>query len=92
MTYTVECVIVVQNVEAEIFGLGRELKRQNWVGIKKSINFFLYSIKDGGFYKNSLLSSKKHERIARHVVNSMRGHFNRSVNPTVVRDLEQESV
>ena len=49
----------------------------------------LYPIKDGDFYKNSMLNSKKHERIVRHFVNTLREHFNRLVNPTVVRDFRE---
>ena len=45
----------------------------------------LYPIKDGGFCK-TLSNNKKHEKIARHVVKFMRGHFERCVNPTVVKD------
>ena len=45
----------------------------------------LYPIKDDGFYKNSMLNSKN-EKIARHLVNFLRGHFHRCVNPVVVKD------
>ena len=45
----------------------------------------LYPIKDGGFGK-TLSNYKKHEKIARHVVQFLTGHFERCMNPTVVKD------
>ena len=45
----------------------------------------LYPIKDNGFYKDSRLNSRQQMK-TRLVVGYMRGHFNKWVNPIVVKD------